>query len=147
MQHSEGLSKLATALSAAQGEMPVAEKDTVNGFLKNKYADLGAVISAARPVLAKHGLAIVQFPITDGERVGVETILTHSSGEWMSNSFTAPAERGKLSVAQEMGAIFSYFRRYAFSSVCAMYSDEDKDGNKATDEKKNDKQKELRYCA
>ena len=47
----------------AQAEMPVAVFDATNPFLKSKYASLGAVIQASRPILAKHKLSLVQFPI------------------------------------------------------------------------------------
>ena len=42
--------------------MPVAVFDATNPFLKSKYASLGAVIQASRPILAKHKLSLVQFP-------------------------------------------------------------------------------------
>ncbi len=46
--------------------MPVAVFDATNPFLKSKYASLGAVIHASRPILAKHGLSLIQFPISGG---------------------------------------------------------------------------------
>ena len=53
--------------------MPVAVFDATNPFLKSKYASLGAVIQASRPILAKHKLSLMQFPISDanGHRRGV----------------------------------------------------------------------------
>ena len=65
MTRSESLTHLATALAQAQAEMPVAVFDATNPFLKSKYATLGAVIQASRPILAKHKLSLVQFPISD----------------------------------------------------------------------------------
>ena len=64
MTKSESITKLAAALAAAQAEMPVAVFDATNPFLKSKYASLGAVIQASRPILAKHKLSLVQFPIS-----------------------------------------------------------------------------------
>ena len=64
MTRSETLTHLATALAKAQAEMPVAVFDAQNKFLNNKYASLGAVIEASRPILAKHQLSLVQFPIS-----------------------------------------------------------------------------------
>jgi len=65
MNKSESITHLATALARAQAEMPVAVFDATNPFLKSKYASLGAVIQASRPILAKHKLSLVQFPISE----------------------------------------------------------------------------------
>ena len=64
MTRSETITHLAAALAKAQAEMPVAVFDATNPFLKSKYASLGAVIQSSRPILAKHGLSLVQFPTT-----------------------------------------------------------------------------------
>lgn len=130
MQHSESLKALAGALAKAQAEMPMAAENAKNPHLGNKYADLGAIIAAARPVLAKHGLSVSQFPTSEGGNVGVETILLHESGEWMSNTMfmDASAQKG-LNDAQVAGLVISYLRRYAFSAVLAIYSGDDTDGN------------------
>ena len=66
MNKSESITHLATALALAQAEMPVAVFDATNPFLKSKYASLGAVIQASRPILAKHKLSLIQFPISQG---------------------------------------------------------------------------------
>lgn len=131
MNKSETIAKLAEALSRAQAEMPAAKFNSVNPFLKNKYADLGSIIDTAKPVLGKFGLAVTQLPINDGEgRVGVETVLTHASGEWISTQFSLPLadEKGK-SGAQVAGSIITYLRRYSLAAILGMYSDEDTDGN------------------
>ena len=71
MSHSEIINELAAALSKAQGEMQAAIKDKVNPFFKSSYADLGSVWDAARPVLSKYGLCVMQTTeITgDGQKV------------------------------------------------------------------------------
>ena len=138
MNKSETIAKLAEALSRAQAEMPAAKFNSVNPFLKNKYADLGSIIDTAKPVLGKFGLAVTQLPINDGEgRVGVETVLTHASGEWISTQFSLPLadEKGK-SGAQVAGSIITYLRRYSLAAILGMYSDEDTDGNEVKQELK-----------
>jgi hypothetical protein len=138
MNKSETIAKLAEALSRAQAEMPAAKFNSVNPFLKNKYADLGSIIDTAKPVLGKFGLAVTQLPINDGEgRVGVETVLTHASGEWLSTQFSLPLadEKGK-SGAQVAGSIITYLRRYSLAAILGMYSDEDTDGNEVKQELK-----------
>ena len=160
MNKSESITHLATALAKAQAEMPVAVFDATNPFLKSKYASLGAVIQASRPILAKHKLSLVQFPIsgpnvglgngdrtdgTDGTNaangahgvtrptgdfIGVESILTHESGEFVAERILIPLteEKGKTKV-QCAGSTLTYLRRYSWASILGMYSDEDSDGS------------------
>jgi hypothetical protein len=130
MNKSESIVKLAGALAKAQAEMPVVKMNAQNPFLKNKYADLGAVIETSRPVLAKHGLSIVQSVIGDGLQIGVTTMLMHESGEWLQDTITLllGEEKGKSS-AQVAGSIISYLRRYSWASILGLYADEDTDGN------------------
>ena len=165
MTRSESITHLATALAKAQAEMPVAVFDATNPFLKSKYASLGAVIQASRPILAKHKLSLVQFPISgpnlglanaageirhltpalspiEAERektradarpiadyIGVESILTHESGEFVAERILIPLteEKGKSKV-QSAGSTLTYLRRYSWASILGMYSDEDSDG-------------------
>ena len=127
---------LATALSKAQGEMPAVKFDSKNPFLKNNYASLGAIIATSKPILAKHGLAVTQLVYNEGDQVGVETILMHSSGEHISTriSMATEAEKGK-SAAQVAGSIITYLRRYSLASILGLYADEDGDGNKPVEAK------------
>ncbi len=149
MNRSESITHLATALAKAQAEMPVAVFDATNPFLKSKYASLGSVIQASRPILAKHKLSLVQFPVSDGtngkdgtngsgahgvtrptEFVGVESILMHESGEFVSERIVIPLteEKGKTKV-QCAGSTLTYLRRYSWAAILGMYSDEDSDGS------------------
>ncbi len=129
MNKSETITHLAAALAKAQAEMPVAVFDATNPFLKSKYASLGAVIHASRPILAKHKLSLVQFPISDATGIGVESILTHESGEFIAERISIPLteEKGKTKV-QCAGSTLTYLRRYSWASILGMYSDEDSDG-------------------
>lgn len=130
MQKSESIKELASALTKAQGEMPAVKFNATNPFLKNKYADLGAIIAASKPILAKHGLAVSQLSTSDDNRIGVETVLMHQSGEYIASSLSMEIadEKGKSS-AQVAGSIITYLRRYALASILGMYADEDGDGN------------------
>ena len=130
MTRSESITNLATALAKAQAEMPVAVFDATNPFLKSKYASLGSVIQASRPILAKHKLSLVQFPISDANCIGVESVLSHESGEFVSERILIPLteEKGKTKV-QCAGSTLTYLRRYSWASILGMYSDEDSDGS------------------
>ena len=133
MTRSETITHLAAALAKAQAEMPVAVFDATNPFLKSKYASLGAVIHASRPILAKNKLSLIQFPISDATGIGVESILTHESGEFVAERISIPLteEKGKSKV-QSAGSTLTYLRRYSWASILGMYSDEDSDGGSAT---------------
>jgi hypothetical protein len=130
MRQSETIGALAKALCAAQGELKPAAMNSTNPFLKSKYADLGSVIDAAKPVLAKHGLSYSQLVEGGDGPIAVTTILMHESGEWLSSMVGLPMaeERGK-SAAQVAGSIITYLRRYALSAVLGIYADEDTDGH------------------
>lgn len=129
MQRSESIGKLAEALSKAQGAMKGAKKDSENPFFKSKYADLASVWDACREPLSLNGLAIMQ--LTEREpsgEVAVETVLTHSSGEWMSSRVTMKALKDD---PQGIGSCISYARRYALAAMVGVYQEDD-DANAAS---------------
>jgi len=140
MNQSEAINELATALSAAQGEIQNAEKSSDNPFFGSKYADLAEVLNQTRPVASAHGLSVSQFPFSDGDDVGVESILMHSSGQWMKSKIQLPIQdfaEGELdnkgnqkhvNWGQESGKILTYLRRYSIAAIFGI-AQEDVDGN------------------
>lgn len=130
MEKSDSIDNISVALVEAQSEMPAVKMNKRNPFLKNRYADLGALIETAQPILAKHGLAISQICTSNEGYIGVETVLLHKSGEWISSTMELPAldEKGK-SNSQVAGSIITYIRRYSLAAILGMYADEDGDGN------------------
>lgn len=142
MNKSESIAKLSAALVMAQAEMPIVKMNSVNPFLKNKFADLGAVIEASRPILARRGLSISQFPTSSDNRIGVTTLLVHESGEWLEETvlLDMAEEKGK-SAAQVAGSIITYLRRYSWSSVLGLYADEDSDGGHPVTKREHTEQK------
>ena len=97
MEKSETIINIFEALVAAQSKMPGVKMNKKNPFLKNKYADLGAIIETAQPILAENGLAISQICTTKDGYVGVETVLLHKSGEWISSTMELPASDERAS--------------------------------------------------
>ena len=128
MQTSETIGNLLAALSAAQGEIQNAEKDTkAYGYM---YADLAQILSMVRPILAKHKLAVIQLPHNADGGIAVTTRLGHESGEWLEDTLTLPVETSKnLSIAQESGKVISYARRYMLSAMLGV-AQEDTDATK-----------------
>lgn len=136
--HSETLGALFAALSAFQGEVANVQKDGKNPHLRNRYTTLDALQEATRPIMARHGLAITQCVSTDGDRVAVRTMLGHASGEWVASTCAAEVREEKgLKIAQVMGSIVSYLRRYAWQAALGVSStDEDDDGSSGPRERR-----------
>ncbi len=116
MNKSDSIAELSLALSKLQGEVHDAFKST-KGY-NYSYADLSAVLDIVRPLLAKYELAVIQQPSNTDDRVTVETMLCHSSGEWVSESISMPVQIGKgMSQAQAIGSVITYCRRYSLVAV------------------------------
>lgn len=109
--------------------MGAAKKDATNPHFKSRYADFAAVVDASRPVLSKHGLAIVQSTPADGPTVTVVTRLMHISGEWIESSVSM---RSKDDSPQGIGSAITYGRRYGWSTLIGLAADDDDDGNKSS---------------
>lgn len=132
------IAKIAGALAKAQGEFLPVRKSQINKYRGNKYADLSDVLDAARPALAKHGLALVQRATTTTAAdlyrgsVKVSSLLLHESGEWISDSCELPVlpmPRGKntefvaeddVVTAQAFGSAITYARRYSAATLLGL---------------------------
>jgi hypothetical protein len=127
MTQSEAINELAASLSKAQGEMQAAIKDKVNPFFKSSYADLGSVWDAARPVLSKYGLCIMQTTefSPDRNQVIMVTTLAHISGQWVKSYLPLNPSKND---SQGMGAAITYLRRYSLSAIVGVVCDDDDDG-------------------
>lgn len=110
--------------------MPLTRKTASCTVTSTRKAGCCASIEAARPALVKNGLSITQLISNEGEDIALETMLIHSSGEWLSSTFKMPLgdEKGR-SLAQSMGAVVTYMRRYSLAAILGIYADEDTDGN------------------
>ena len=115
-------------MNKAQAAMSGAKKSAANPFFKSKYANLEEVIACIKEPFESNGLSFMQFPITEDDRAGVETIVMHESGEWISGSFMLKPT--KLD-PQGQGSSFSYAKRYALQSILGIPSEDD-DGNAAS---------------
>jgi hypothetical protein len=131
MQQSESITELALALSKAQAEMPPILMDSRNPYYDSKYASLGAVIQGSAPILTKFGLSISQFPVSELNTIGVTSVLMHSSGQWIRETVTIPFPDDSKKPAQEAGIFISYLRRYGWSAIAGLCTEEDTDGEHA----------------
>jgi hypothetical protein len=135
MRASDSVAQIGAALAAAQAEIKTVVKDRTNPHFKNRYATLDAIMETVRPVLAKHGLSIVQgctIPSeVDGRLVAfaVETMVLHASGEFLSNMVYMPLAKQS---AQDAGSALTYGRRYGVSALLSLATDDDDDGEQAS---------------
>ena len=142
LNHSESIANLAKALSIVQGKLTYAVKDSANPFFKSKYADLESVWDACRSLLAENGLCVMQFPGTYSDldkSMSLTTILSHSSGEWISQEMSVPMSKVD---AQGAGSCLSYMRRYSLAAVVGVVQADD-DGNAASSPKPVVKAKDI----
>ena len=124
---SEQLDEIIPALQKALAAMPDVTRDSwvSAGAMKYSFATLGAVLTVVRPVLAKHGLSIMQTPVGRGE---VESTLLHSSGQWLT---TAPLTiTPNNTTPQGQGSAISFGRRYSILSMMCIATEDD-DGHAA----------------
>ena len=78
IRQSEDVGGLMVALAAAQIEFPAIPKvhtAKIKAGFSYSYADLADVVSAIRPILAKHGIATMQLPLLDGTTMKLVTRL------------------------------------------------------------------------
>ncbi len=120
---------LSAALVRALGEIGGAAKDKINPHFKSKYADLGSVIEAIKPVLAAHDLGFTQHCQPSEDGVIVETVLHHAGGKTLSmGSLYVPANKRD---AQGFGSAQTYARRYSLQTAFGVAAEDD-DGNAAS---------------
>ena len=114
------------ALANFQQACPVILKDT-QGF-NYVYSDLPAIYKVIMPLLKENGLGFTQVL----KEKGLETILFHiESGETIAGYVEIPTDitLAKMNQYQVMGSAYTYYRRYALSSMLGIITDKDTDAN------------------
>jgi len=121
---------LAAAIVAAYADLDNLKKNkTANvGTYSYDFSDLADLMEMARPVLARHGLALLQ-PITrrGGGPVEVDTWLLHRSGHMLRWTFETPATGNP----QATGSAITYARRYSAQAALGVASEGQDDDGKA----------------
>lgn len=129
MVTSEKTELLLPALAAVQGQGLMVAPNRDNLHLHNRYADLAAVWTVVRPVLAKHGLVVLQTTAPGADGPIVLTRLVHvASGQWIETALTAAtgAEKG-TSTVQKVGSVVSHCRRYSLCTLLGVTIQNDPD--------------------
>lgn len=143
MRRSESCTAITVALVSLHAEMLPVVKDRSNSHVGNKYATLDAIMEYLRPLAAKHGIIVSQTAERSEGGLLIETTALHTSGEWIGNSVFIPLLGQQLKGGgygpvspQSVGSALTYGRRYGLSSLFAMTTEEDDDGNAASRQRK-----------
>lgn len=130
---SESFKEIPKALANFTTEAENASKNKNHPQFRAKYADLAEILNTVRPVLSKNGLSVIQAPSfipgNNAEKglVTVETVILHTSGEFISSKISAPISKND---AQGVGSAITYCRKYGLSAMLGI-AQEDDDGNAA----------------
>lgn len=123
------MKNLYAALIKFQSQLKPIAKTKENPYFKSHYADLTGLWDAVRPALAENNLCVTQ--IFDGATEGDQHLITrliHVSGESLDSKTRILLAK---SDAQSFGSATTYYRRYAFSAILGLTTEEDDDGNAA----------------
>lgn len=124
---SESIKHIAVALVAFNTEVKSISHDSLNPHFKSQYTSLDHMIDETKPILAKHGLTVMQFPGGDGERVTIRTMILHNTGEWIE---TEPLTLKPVKLdPQGAGSAITYARRYSYAAALSLSLGDDDDGN------------------
>ena len=128
----DNANEVAAALANFNLEMENIAKNAKNPFFKSSYLDLSAIANTVRPLLAKHGLSVIQYPIDDENgRISVNTVLLHKSGQKIEfpGIWVKPSKLGDVQV---LGSVITYLKRYSIAAILFVAGcEEDDDGEKA----------------
>ena len=123
------MSELAKAMAEVQSRVLSIGKDKTaggGGGPRYTYATLGNVIERLFPLLAEHGLCVMQPLDNINGEPALRTIIMHQGGETIDAKF--PLEKAGMkgvNDAQQIGAAISYMRRYGLCSAFGPITEDD----------------------
>lgn len=116
-----------------QKEVGTITKDTTNPFFKSQYFDINGLLAELKPVLTKHNLIVLQPLSTQEGKLSLRTkVIDADTGDIIEDNAILPEN----SDPQKMGAIITYFRRYALQSFFLLQAEDD-DANSASQKPQN----------
>lgn len=140
MKSSQEIDKIAPALLKAQLNIGAAVKGSRNPFFSSVYASLGSVMEACKEALNEQLICVLQPVGHDEHSQYVETILLHSSGQFISDRMQIEPIRKMVSPnpkkdetfepflapdPQAQGSAITYARRYALQSMLFIPAEDD----------------------
>ncbi|POH13404.1 hypothetical protein BGL41_04590 [Fructilactobacillus sanfranciscensis] len=143
MEMSNEKNEIFKALNNFRTKLKQPKKDKTNPFFRSTYVDLSGVTKAVDEALKDTGLAFFQNPVKSEipNQVGIKTIITHSSGQFIEfDPFVVPV--GGKHDAQAFGSAKTYASRYSLATAFGVTDSVDDDGN-ATKTTKNNNQRQT----
>lgn len=106
---------LNAAMAKAYLEYPVIGANRQNSYFKDDYADLNVIMTKIRPILAKHGLTLVQRTIINNDGVTMlHSRIWHTSGQWIeTRARVIPTKNDPRTYA----SLLSYMKRYQAMAI------------------------------
>jgi hypothetical protein len=121
LSHSREIGEISAALTGTLKYIKDIHKNTA--AFNYKYAPLEMFTPMIRDACIKNNLFVLQSPSSQPGRVGVTTLLTHSSGQWIRGEVAIPFNsKDHKNVPQAAGSIFTYMRRYALGGFFSIAS-------------------------
>jgi len=110
-----------------QTEIGVLSKTETNPFFKSKYMDINGLLAQLQPLLAKHGLVVLQpLRVIEGKSV-LSTLVVDGDKVLVSSDILLPEQQDP----QKMGSAITYYRRYSLQSLFLLQAEDD-DANHAS---------------
>ena len=137
MRTSESIVNISKALLGFQSEIGNIPKAGYNSHYKAKHAKLEDILPIVDPLLTKCGIVILQEPGnttvhqgSEGITMSLVTRIIHAeSGEYIESECSFPMEKR---TPHEAGKCITYMRRYSLVSILKLNTDDDDDGNSAS---------------
>jgi len=131
MQTSASIDEIAVAMNQFQQKVEQPSKSADNPFFKSKYVPLENVIATIKKYATPNGLSYFQDTMTNEKGdIGIRTRIQHISGQFIETDILYLPNDKKN--AQGAGSSITYARRYQLSAAFGIASDEDDDGNGAS---------------
>ena len=140
---SENVAAIATALAKAQTELSNPEKAMIGTVYNNRsdtpqsfrYASLSSGLDIIRKTLGGQQIAVAQTTHIDrtNNMVNLNTILLHTSGEWISSDWPV-CQLSETSAPRRMGAALTYARRYALFTMVGIAGEDDLDAPESSND-------------
>lgn len=128
MQLSNEINKISMALVRAQAKIKTAALDSKNPHFGSKFASLGAVWNACNDALHENEISVLQGARSELDTYGVDTMLLHSSGQWIREILMLKPTKND---PQGAGSAITYARRYALAAMIGVMQEDD-DANTAS---------------
>lgn len=130
MKSSTELNELFKAMAQFRANVKQPSKSAMNPYFKSTYVQLEGVQNAIDEAIKGTGLSYTQLTHNTDDGIAVETVIMHSSGQWLSTEglILTPAKKDP----QGYGSAITYSRRYQLAAAFGISSDIDNDGNAGT---------------